>query len=195
MTESTPLSSERLRALASEVVAVVQRHMPDWAAPPEHDPGLTLLEVFAWLADTLSEYQDQVSDEAALRTRRRFGVIAHHVLSEELLTVTVDGARWRPSAPGPGERAYVVETGDDGTTTIRFGDGVTGAQPPVGGSEVTATYRTGDGAVGVTTTVRWPPESRELAVRLAADRLVFEPARSWPRGLVACVLECLRRRG
>jgi hypothetical protein len=39
MREPEPLTRERLRALASEMVAVVRRHSPDWTAPAEHDPG------------------------------------------------------------------------------------------------------------------------------------------------------------
>jgi hypothetical protein len=40
---------------------------------------------------------------------------------------------------------FVVETEDDGTATLRFGDGVLGA-PPV--TSFTATYRTGNGSAG-----------------------------------------------
>jgi hypothetical protein len=154
--------------------------------------------MFAWVADALSEYQDQVAEEAALRARRRLGLIVHHVLSEAALTVTVDGAHWQPiaawSQARPGDRAYVVETGAAGTSTIRFGDGRTGARPPEGGSEVAATYRPEGGAVGITATVRWPSEPGAVTVRLAPDRLALEPAHPRPRGVLACLLECLRRR-
>jgi hypothetical protein len=40
---------------------------------------------------------------------------------------------------------FVVETEDDGTATLRFGDGVLGRPPPAG---LTATYRVGNGRVG-----------------------------------------------
>ena len=35
------------------------------------DPGITLVELFGYLADALSYYQDQVAAEAKLQTRRR----------------------------------------------------------------------------------------------------------------------------
>src|SRR5262249_17576174 len=48
---------------------------------------------------------------------------------------------------GSGRNAtdFVVETEDDGTASLRFGDGVLGAKPPSG---LTASYRTGNGAAG-----------------------------------------------
>jgi hypothetical protein len=46
---------------------------------------------------------------------------------------------------GPFDRNFVVETEDDGTATLRFGDGVLGAAPATG---LTATYRTGTGSAG-----------------------------------------------
>ena len=110
MTEPEPMTKERLQALATEIMTVVRHHAPDWTDRNDPDPGITLVELLAWLADALSAYQ------------------------------------------------YVVETGADGVTTIRFGDGVMGARPAAG-REVTATYRPGVGAVELTVTVRWPREA------------------------------------
>jgi predicted phage baseplate assembly protein len=50
---------------------------------------------------------------------------------------------------GPRERIYVTNTDDDGTTTVQFGDGLTGARLPVGRENVTATYRKGIGLSGL----------------------------------------------
>lgn len=83
------------------------------------------------------------------------------------------------------DRTYMVETGADGTTAVRFGDGQTGPRPP-GGSEVTATYRCGSGAVGLTMTIQWPPEPRTSTVRLSANTVTFDPGpgrAEWPQSL------------
>jgi hypothetical protein len=60
-----------------------------------------------------------------------------------------NGNTWTPLRDlldaGPFDRNFVVETEDDGTATLRFGDGVLGA-PAVTG--FTATYRTGNGNAG-----------------------------------------------
>ena len=47
------------------------------------------------------------------------------------------------------EHIYVTRTGDDGKTTIEFGDGVTGARLPSGQDNVRAKYRKGIGVDGL----------------------------------------------
>ena len=49
---------------------------------------------------------------------------------------------------GPHERIFVTLTGDDGKTTVEFGDGRTGARLPTSRENVTATYRKGSGTPG-----------------------------------------------
>jgi hypothetical protein len=46
----------------------------DWADGSDTDPGVTLVELLAYVGDLLSYYQDRVADEARLRTRRRYAV-------------------------------------------------------------------------------------------------------------------------
>ena len=48
------------------------RNAEDWTDAAENDPGITLLELFAYLADQLAYRQEQVAAEARLRTRRRY---------------------------------------------------------------------------------------------------------------------------
>lgn len=50
---------------------------------------------------------------------------------------------------GPNERIYITETGDDGKTTVVFGDGRTGARLPTGVENVKAKYRKGIGLGGL----------------------------------------------
>jgi hypothetical protein len=45
-----------------------------WADGSDTDPGVTLLELLAYLVDLLSYYQDKAADEARLRTRRRYAL-------------------------------------------------------------------------------------------------------------------------
>ena len=69
------------------------------------------------------------------------------------LEVRVNALRWAqvPSLfqAGPDARVYVARQQDDGTTAIRFGDGITGARVPSGSENVTATYRKGIGLAGL----------------------------------------------
>lgn len=50
---------------------------------------------------------------------------------------------------GPRERIFVTEMADNGSVTVRFGDGVCGARLPSGSQNVTATYRRGIGLAGL----------------------------------------------
>lgn len=68
------------------------------------------------------------------------------------LEVRADGVAWRevPSFHGqpPEARVFVTSLSDDGRTTLRFGDGKTGARPPGGTTNLRARYRKGIGGGG-----------------------------------------------
>jgi hypothetical protein len=49
-----------------------RRNAEDWTDAAESDPGVTLLELFAYLAEQLAFRQEQVAAEARLRSRRRY---------------------------------------------------------------------------------------------------------------------------
>jgi hypothetical protein len=49
-----------------------RRNAEDWTNAAESDPGITLLELFAYLAEQLAFRQEQVAAEARLRTRQRY---------------------------------------------------------------------------------------------------------------------------
>ena len=69
------------------------------------------------------------------------------------LEVRVNDLLWRevPSLHGrsPTEHVYITRLADDGTTSIEFGDGSTGARLPTGRQNVRATYRKGIGIGGL----------------------------------------------
>lgn len=69
------------------------------------------------------------------------------------LEVRVKGVLWheQPSlnSVGSGDRAYVTRRAEDGSVTVQFGDGSTGARLATGTNNVTATYRTGLGMEGL----------------------------------------------
>ncbi|MGH3388374.1 MAG: putative baseplate assembly protein, partial [Actinomadura sp.] len=72
--------------------------------------------------------------------------------AESTLTAAVGGVRWPETDGlvwlGATDRGYQTGTGDDGKTTLVFGDGVHGARLPTGVENITATYRTGEGEAG-----------------------------------------------
>jgi hypothetical protein len=72
--------------------------------------------------------------------------------AETTLSVFVNDLRWQEvpalHGRGPDERVYVTRLHDDGTTTVQFGDGRTGARLPTGVENVRASYRVGAGLAG-----------------------------------------------
>ncbi|CAL78120.1 hypothetical protein BRADO4376 [Bradyrhizobium sp. ORS 278] len=72
--------------------------------------------------------------------------------SSSTLQVRVNDLAWQ-EVPNlfnraPEDRVYVTQIGDDGSTTVQFGDGINGARPPTGLDNVRATYRKGIGKGG-----------------------------------------------
>lgn len=68
------------------------------------------------------------------------------------LVVRVNDVAWQevPSLHGlgSGERCFTTRRADDGTVTVRFGDGLTGARLPTGQENIQATFRVGLGLAG-----------------------------------------------
>lgn len=68
------------------------------------------------------------------------------------LEVRVEGVRWHEVetlyGQPPDARVYVVRHAEDGTASVTFGDGVTGARLPTGADNVLAMYRAGTGLGG-----------------------------------------------
>jgi predicted phage baseplate assembly protein len=68
------------------------------------------------------------------------------------LELSVNGVPWSevPSffGHGPNDRIFVTQTGDDGRTTVEFGDGTAGARPATASENIAAVYRKGMGAAG-----------------------------------------------
>jgi len=73
--------------------------------------------------------------------------------AESTLRIHVDELEWHevPTLYGrkQTERVFVTQTSDEGRTTVKFGDGRTGARLPKGRENVRATYRKGIGLDGL----------------------------------------------
>ena len=69
--------------------------------------------------------------------------------AQSTLDVRVGEVRWHEVGSllglGPRDRVYTTRRADDGTVTVQFGDGRTGARPPTGQNNLRATYREGIG--------------------------------------------------
>ena len=68
------------------------------------------------------------------------GVRVNNILWQEVPTLFGSGAQ---------DHVFISRTADNGTTTVEFGDGVTGARLPTGQNNVQAVYRKGIGVAGL----------------------------------------------
>ena len=51
------LPEETVSALARDLAAVLDAHVPGWTTSQPHDPGITILEVMAYVIDVLAYRQ------------------------------------------------------------------------------------------------------------------------------------------
>jgi hypothetical protein len=111
----------------------------DWTNHTDSDPGVALLELFAYVGELLSSYADRVADEAYPDTRR-----GRRPGRRDSLVLEVDGRPWRQvtdlADSGEDDRHYAVSRRADGASVIEFGDGVHGQRPP-SGSSIGVRYR------------------------------------------------------
>ena len=87
--------------------------------------------------------------------------------------------KWREVASlygtAPSDQVYVTRVADDGTLSVQFGDGATGARTPTGRQNIVATYRQGIGLAGrvgagkLTNLLDRPTGVKNVTNPLAAD--------------------------
>jgi hypothetical protein len=118
-----PRPHDRLARLLQTARVELRR----WTDAPEGDPGIALVELLAFLGDTLSFYANAIANESFLGSRGRATDVE----------VAIDGESWTRVASladsGAADPHYVVTVAEDGATVIEFGDGVHGRRPPDGG--------------------------------------------------------------
>jgi hypothetical protein len=110
-------------------------------AGPFEDLGVALVDLLAYAGEVLSEYQDEVADEAYLETDWNEDSRTLHIRLRR-------GHRPGLCLIADRRRVYVVLVGPNtGEARVVFGDGVVGKRPR-GAGEVAAHYRRGAGGTG-----------------------------------------------
>jgi phage tail-like protein len=71
MIPDDPTTNTPLHTLSGDLLAVVRRHDPAWTGSNASDPGITLLEIGAWLGDRLYSSKGISVSEAAWWTAAR----------------------------------------------------------------------------------------------------------------------------
>jgi uncharacterized phage protein gp47/JayE len=101
---------------------LIPSKLPEWSDRSEADFGVALIELFAYMADILSYYQDRVANEAFLGTaQERRSVIQH---------LRLIGYEMAPAAPASAALSVIVGNNQNGTIEIRNGDQFATATTP-----------------------------------------------------------------
>jgi hypothetical protein len=64
------------RRLVAEILDVVRRAQPDWTDHNASDPGITLLELVAWLSEIALRHADSIPEQGRRAALRAIGVLA-----------------------------------------------------------------------------------------------------------------------
>ena len=157
------------RALAQALNDTMSAHAPEWTDRTDSDPGITLLELMAFLAES-QLYRGVIDGGASAAARTIHALDAY--LDREPIAVHVNGEPWRlVDRLTYAEQTAPIFTFDESTGIIRFGDGVHG-KVPERGSTISARYRDGSGASGNTSIAvktTWPLPHRFYRIALRED--------------------------
>lgn len=68
------LDDKSFRELVEDALKLIPRFTPDWTDYNPHDPGITFIELFAWLTEMQQFYMDQVGEHNYLKFLQLLGV-------------------------------------------------------------------------------------------------------------------------
>jgi hypothetical protein len=96
------------------LIDLIPAKLPEWTDRSEADFGLAVIELFAYMADILSYYQDRVANEAFLPTaQERRSVIEH---------LKLIGYEMAPAAAASASLSVIVANNVNGLVEVRQGD-------------------------------------------------------------------------
>jgi uncharacterized phage protein gp47/JayE len=96
------------------LIDLIPAKLPEWTDRSEADFGIVLIELFAYMADILSYYQDRLANEAFLTTaQERRSVIEH---------LRLIGYEMAPAAPATARLSLIVGNNVNQSVEVRKGD-------------------------------------------------------------------------
>jgi hypothetical protein len=85
------LDDKTFAALVAEATKLIPRHAPEWTDHNRHDPGITFVELFSWLAEMQQFYLNRVGGESHLKFLKLLGTGARGA-TQARADVTFSGA-------------------------------------------------------------------------------------------------------
>lgn len=97
-----------------DVLDLIPRKLPEWTDRSEADFGVALVELFAYMADILSYYQDRIANEAFLNTAQERRSVVDHL--------RLIGYETAPAAAAAARLSVVVGNNVNSVVEVRPGD-------------------------------------------------------------------------
>ena len=160
------MTDDRL-SLAYGIRQTMRSHAPGWTDSNDSDPGATILEVIAYLAETQLFH---LAPGTAVSSAAARAIVALEGLADhEPVAVVVNREAWHLvdslADAGPDDAVFTL---NPSTGEITFGDGVRGRVPKSG--SIIVRYRqerqSGDGNTTISVRTTWPPPHRCFGVCL-----------------------------
>src|SRR5713226_2204268 len=82
------------------LINLIPAKLPEWTDRSEADFGIVLLELFAYMADIISYYQDRIANEAFLNTAQERQSVLNHL--------KLIGYEMAPAAAASGDLSIIV---------------------------------------------------------------------------------------
>lgn len=96
------------------IIDLLPRKLPEWTDRSEADFGIAIVELFAYMADILSYYQDRKANEAFLATAQERRSVIHHL--------RLIGYELGPAAAASASLSLIVANNVNGIVEVRKGD-------------------------------------------------------------------------
>jgi uncharacterized phage protein gp47/JayE len=96
------------------LIDLIPAKLPEWNDRSEADFGIVLIELFAYMADILSYYQDRIANEAFLTTAQERRSVINHL--------RLIGYEMAPAAPAAAKLSLIVANNVNQLVEIRKGD-------------------------------------------------------------------------
>ena len=97
-----------------DLLNLIPQKLPEWTDRSEADFGVVLIELFSYMADILSYYQDRVANEAFLTTAQERRSVVQHL--------RLIGYEMAPAAPAAAALSVIVGNNQNQAIEIRKGD-------------------------------------------------------------------------
>src|SRR5271157_130899 len=96
------------------LIDLIPAKLPEWTDRSEADFGIVLIELFSYMADILSYYQDRLANEAFLTTAQERRAVIQHL--------RLIGYEMAPAAPATAKLSLIVGNNVTQAVEVRKGD-------------------------------------------------------------------------